>query len=153
MAAKSEQRDWQAILDIVMPGMNGIDVLREIKKSHPTIEVIMASGCGTLQTAVEAMRLGAYDYVSKPILNFDEDLLKVVNNRGPSGFCFEVTDKPDRHARWGRLTVAGNGDISKRIREVLRAVMGVGEGAVGVQDKAARETRARADRDRQGIVR
>lgn len=67
-----------AILDIVMPGMNGVDLLREMKRSHPDVEVIMASGNGTLQTAVEAMRLGAYDYITKPILNFDEDLLKVV---------------------------------------------------------------------------
>ena len=68
-----------AILDIVMPGMDGIELLRAMKKSHPDIEVVMASGCGTLDTAIEAMRLGAYDYVTKPILNFDEDLLKVVN--------------------------------------------------------------------------
>ena len=43
------------------------------------MEIVMASGCSTLETAVEAMRLGAYDYITKPILNFDEDLLKVVN--------------------------------------------------------------------------
>ena len=66
------------ILDIVMPGMDGIELLRAMKKGHPDIEVVMASGCGTLETAIEAMRLGAYDYVTKPILNFDEDLLKVV---------------------------------------------------------------------------
>ena len=67
-----------AILDIVMPGMSGIELLREIKKSHPDVEAVMASGNGTLETAIEAMRLGAYDYIAKPILNFEEDLLKVV---------------------------------------------------------------------------
>ncbi|MCI0652777.1 MAG: response regulator [Planctomycetes bacterium] len=67
-----------AILDIVMPGMNGVELLREIKRRYPDVEVLMASGNGTLQTAVEAMRLGAYDYVTKPILNFEEDLLKIV---------------------------------------------------------------------------
>ncbi len=67
-----------AILDIVMPGMNGVDLLRAMKKSYPETEVIMASGNGTLQIAVESMRLGAYDYITKPFLNFEEDLLKVV---------------------------------------------------------------------------
>lgn len=67
-----------AVLDILMPGMDGIQLLREIKKRDPRVEVIMASGCGTIESAIESMRLGAYDYVTKPILNFDEDLLKVV---------------------------------------------------------------------------
>lgn len=67
-----------AILDIMMPGMDGIQLLREIKKFDADIEVVMASGCGTIESAIESMRLGAYDYVTKPILNFDEDLLKVV---------------------------------------------------------------------------
>lgn len=75
---ESEEVIDLAVLDILMPEMDGIELLRELKKSYPQVEVVMASGCGTLETAVEAMRLGAYDYVTKPILNFDEDLLKVV---------------------------------------------------------------------------
>ncbi|MGE3163693.1 MAG: response regulator [Planctomycetota bacterium] len=67
-----------AVLDILMPGMDGIQLLREIKKREPRTEVVMASGCGTIESAIESLRLGAYDYVTKPILNFDEDLLKVV---------------------------------------------------------------------------
>lgn len=67
-----------AILDIMMPGMSGLELLGEIKSRHPDTEVVMASGCGTLETAVEAMRMGAYDYVPKPILNFQDDLLKVI---------------------------------------------------------------------------
>ncbi len=67
-----------AILDISMPGMDGITLLGEIKKLRPDIEVVMASGCGTLESAVQAMRMGAYDYVTKPILNFQDDLVKVV---------------------------------------------------------------------------
>lgn len=67
-----------AVLDILMPGMDGIQLLRAIKQHDPAIEVVMASGCGTLESAIESMRLGAYDYVTKPILNFEEDLLKVV---------------------------------------------------------------------------
>ncbi|MFC1815562.1 sigma-54-dependent transcriptional regulator [Thermodesulfobacteriota bacterium] len=54
------------ILDVKMPGMDGIEVLREIKKTHPLIEVIMLTGHATVDTAIEGMKLGAYDYLMKP---------------------------------------------------------------------------------------
>jgi len=55
-----------AFLDINMPGMNGIELLKRIKDEYPEIEVIMITGVGTIDTAVEAMKLGAYDYIQKP---------------------------------------------------------------------------------------
>lgn len=55
-----------AILDIKMDGMDGVTTLGEIKKLDPDIEVIMATGYGTMETAIEAMRKGACDYISKP---------------------------------------------------------------------------------------
>ena len=54
------------VLDIKMPGMDGIETLQEIKKRYPIVEVIMLTGHGTIQTAVEGMKLGAYDYLLKP---------------------------------------------------------------------------------------
>ena len=54
------------ILDIKMPGMDGIDTLREIRKRFPLIEVIMLTGHGSTETAVEGMKLGAFDYLLKP---------------------------------------------------------------------------------------
>lgn len=59
------------ILDIRMPGMDGIEVLREIKNRFPLIEVIMLTGHGTTESAVEGMKLGAFDYLLKPA-GFDE---------------------------------------------------------------------------------
>lgn len=55
-----------AIMDIMMPGMDGITALGEIKKIDPEIEVIMATGHGTMGTAVQSMRKGAFDYLHKP---------------------------------------------------------------------------------------
>lgn len=55
-----------ALCDIKMPGMDGIEVLDHIRKHHPDTAVIMISGHGDLDTAVESMRKGAYDYISKP---------------------------------------------------------------------------------------
>lgn len=56
------------LLDIGLPGMNGIDALRRIKKLHPEIPVIMITAYEDIQTVISAMKLGAYDYVVKPIL-------------------------------------------------------------------------------------
>ncbi len=55
-----------AILDIRLPGMNGLDLLAEIKKLHASAEVIMISGHGDMNTVIEAMRKGAVDYFAKP---------------------------------------------------------------------------------------
>ena len=53
-------------LDLKMPGISGIDVLKEIKKLHADIEVVIITGYGTLANAVEAIRYGAVDFISKP---------------------------------------------------------------------------------------
>jgi DNA-binding NtrC family response regulator len=59
------------ILDIKMPGMDGIETLQEIKKRYPLVEVIMLTGHGTIETAVQGMKLGAYDFLIKPA-DFDD---------------------------------------------------------------------------------
>jgi DNA-binding NtrC family response regulator len=54
------------ILDVKMPEMDGIETLRQIKKAYPLTEVIMLTGHATVETAIEGMKLGAYDYLMKP---------------------------------------------------------------------------------------
>jgi DNA-binding NtrC family response regulator len=70
------------ILDVKMPEMDGIEVLQEIKKRHPLIEVIMLTGHGTVHTAVQGMKLGAFDFLLKPA-DFDDllDMLKQARQR------------------------------------------------------------------------
>jgi DNA-binding NtrC family response regulator len=65
-----------AVLDVKMPGMNGLDTLREIKNSYPSIEVIMLTGHANVEVAIEGMRLGAFDYLMKP-MDIDELLYKL----------------------------------------------------------------------------
>src|SRR5512135_830600 len=60
------------IADVKMPGMDGIELLRQIKKLNESVVVIMMTAYGTIETAVEALKLGAYDFVAKP---FDEERL------------------------------------------------------------------------------
>ena len=64
------------VLDVRMPGMDGIETLRVIKQRHPLVEVIMLTGHASLEVAKEGMELGAFDYLMKPI-NIDELLYKL----------------------------------------------------------------------------
>ena len=64
---KAKDQDYDLILcDIKMPKMDGVEVLEAVKKIKPEIPVVMISGHGDLDTAVNTMRLGAFDYISKP---------------------------------------------------------------------------------------
>ena len=54
------------VLDVMMPGMDGIETLKEIKRRYPDVEVIMLTGHGSMKSGIEGMSYGAYDYVLKP---------------------------------------------------------------------------------------
>jgi len=64
------------VLDVRMPGMDGITVLKEIKKSNPLVEIILLTGHANLEVAREGMQLGAFDYLMKPV-DIDELLYKM----------------------------------------------------------------------------
>ena len=66
------------ITDLKMPGMSGIELLTRIRDEYPEIIVILVTAFGTIESAVEAMRLGAFDYLIKPI---NSDALKLVVSR------------------------------------------------------------------------
>ncbi len=66
------------LLDIWMPGIDGIETLKEIKKNNPFIQVIIITGHGTVETAVKATKLGAFDLIEKP-LSFDKIVVSINN--------------------------------------------------------------------------
>ncbi|MFK4764341.1 response regulator [Desulfobaculum sp. SPO524] len=68
------------VLDVKMPGMDGIETLREIKKRHPLVEVIMLTGHGSVESGLTGMSLGAYDYVLKPF-KIDDMLERILRAR------------------------------------------------------------------------
>ena len=68
------------VLDIRMPGMDGIDTLKEIKRRFPLVEVILLTGHGSTETAVDGMKLGAFDYLMKPA-DFDDIKIKLEKAR------------------------------------------------------------------------
>jgi DNA-binding NtrC family response regulator len=65
------------ILDVMMPGLDGLETLREIKKNKPLIEVIMLTGHASLESGLEGMKQGAFDYIMKP--TSIDDLVEKIN--------------------------------------------------------------------------
>jgi len=76
LAIVQEKEQDVVVLDVKMPGMDGIDVLREIKRSKPLVEVIMLTGYATVPAAIEGMKLGAFDFLLKP--SETEDLINKI---------------------------------------------------------------------------
>jgi DNA-binding NtrC family response regulator len=64
------------VLDVKMPGMDGLETLRKIKRRHPLVEVIMLTGHADVEVAIEGMEHGAFDYLMKPC-DIDELLYKI----------------------------------------------------------------------------
>jgi len=64
------------VMDIKMPVMDGMTALKEIKRQHPLVEVIMLTGHATVETGIEGMRMGAFDYLMKPC-DMDQLIKKV----------------------------------------------------------------------------
>jgi DNA-binding NtrC family response regulator len=83
------------LLDMRMPGQNGLSVLRTIKQKWPESEVVIITGYPTLDSAKEAVRLGAYDYVSKPV--------------GPQD-VIDVADAAMTRKQWALRRVPGETD-------------------------------------------
>ena len=64
------------VLDVMMPGIGGLDVLQQIRRNYPHIQVILLTGHATFKSAIEGMQLGAFDYLMKPC-DLEELLVKV----------------------------------------------------------------------------
>src|SRR6266849_1502365 len=111
-----------AITDIRMPEMSGLDLLREIKRHDESIEVIVMTGYPTISSAVEALKEGAYDYLSKPLIldELQHLMQRVMERRFLRGEVHSL------RARLGEeLTVnelVGNAQLMQRVKEIISKV-------------------------------
>ncbi|MGQ9532166.1 MAG: sigma-54-dependent transcriptional regulator [Desulfotomaculales bacterium] len=110
------------ILDLKMPEMDGLEVLRRLRKMNPKLPVIMITAYGTIQTAIEAMKLGAVDYITKP---FDLDELKIVVRKALelSHLITEVAFlRAELAARYDRMV--GESPAMQEVRRLIARVAG-----------------------------
>ncbi len=107
------------LLDIWMPDMDGIETLVKIKASHPGLPVVMMSGHGTIETAVKATKLGAYDFIEKP-LSLEKVLLSINNALDYSRLEEEVSLL--REKAQDRYNITGESDAIKQLKEQIRIV-------------------------------
>ncbi|TAK51926.1 MAG: sigma-54-dependent Fis family transcriptional regulator [Bacteroidetes bacterium] len=115
--------------DLVMEGMNGIEFLQHIKNKLPQQLVIMVTGFGSVKTAVEAMRLGAYDYLTKPCSN-DELLIKV--QRAVEQFQHNQELRRLKELLCTSTLYSGIVSQSEKMKEVFKLVQQVAETDVTV---------------------
>ena len=107
------------LLDVRLPGRDGLEVLREVRTRRPELPVIMMTAFGTLQVAVEAMRLGAYDYIGKPF-DMDEVLLVVEKALEAQALVLEVTRL--RQSVQERVDLGGIVGGSPAMQQIFKAV-------------------------------
>ncbi len=119
--------------DLRMPRLDGLGLLRALNEHHPALPVVLLTAHGTVDTAVDAMKLGAFDYLTKP---FDRDELRVVIRKASAASELRSTEpEPEPHGRYGMIGRSGAlEDVFKTIDKVAfspSTVLIVGESGTG----------------------
>ena len=110
------------LLDLKMPGLNGIETLRKIKEYDPNLPVIMISAYGSITEAVEAMKLGALDYLIKP---FDIEELKIMVERAIKQYELKVENiyyREEEEKRFNFEEIIGKSNSINRVLEMIKNV-------------------------------
>ncbi|MGF1572550.1 MAG: sigma-54-dependent transcriptional regulator [Sumerlaeia bacterium] len=118
----SEEQIGLVLSDLKMPKMTGIELLERVREDHEHVEFIMLTGHGTVETAVDAMKLGAFDYLIKPV-NLEE--LNILVTR-----VFEQRDlkkeneelRVQVNERYGFDNIIGNSDQIQKVFQIIRQV-------------------------------
>lgn len=110
------------VSDIKMPGLNGLELLEQVKIKHPNIPVIMLTGHAGLDDAVTAMKLGAYDFLTKPV-HLDKLILliqRAIAQTDQHQQLQNLSEQLDKHK--GMENIIGNSASIKKLQEMIRQI-------------------------------
>ena len=142
LAAMADDGHDLVFLDIWMPGMDGLETLTELKRLRPDATVVMISGHGTIETAVKATRLGAYDFIEKP-LSLEKMLLTVT--RALEHAHLESENAALRARLSERSEIIGETAVMRRLREqIATAAPSSGRVLIHGENGSGKELVARA---------
>ncbi len=110
-----------AVLDIKMPGMDGLELQRKIREAHPEVIIIIMTGYASVETAVQALKDGAYDYITKP---FDPDDLSHVIHKALEHFRMKQENLKMRKSldEIQAVDLVGQSPPMHKVRELIRTV-------------------------------
>jgi two-component system response regulator HydG len=110
------------ITDLLLPDLDGISLLKRAKESRPTIEVIVITGHGTVEKAVEAMRLGAYDFIEKPLDR--TALIKAVSKAVEKQRLADENRRlrEELQQQRGEESLIGNSDVMVAVKKLIRQI-------------------------------
>lgn len=112
-----------ALLDIRMPGVDGLTLLRHLKEHQPNTESIIVTGHGTIQTAVEAIQLGAYDFLCKPIDDLDSAVRRIESALERKRLREVNADLRSQLEAYGPETqLIGESRSMRRVRELIAQI-------------------------------
>ncbi|MCJ7790202.1 MAG: sigma-54 dependent transcriptional regulator [Candidatus Atribacteria bacterium] len=118
-----EEEDYSLVLlDLKMPGLNGIETLKKIREFDINLPIIMISAYGSISEAVEAMKLGALDYLIKP---FDIEELKIIVERAIKQYELRVENiyyREEEEKRFNFDEIIGKSKAIKRVLEMVKSV-------------------------------
>ena len=121
-AAASPRPFEVLIADMAMPGMNGLDLIKSLRQSHPNVVPIIITGYGTIEAAVKAIRHGAVDYLTKPLVD-DELRLTVEKAVRQQALLAENSNLRNQlYQRDGLNNIIGSDARMRRIYDVIQAV-------------------------------
>jgi two-component system response regulator HydG len=112
-----------AIVDMKMPGMTGLELLRKLRAINPFIQVIVLTAFGSVETAVEAMRYGAYDYLTKPVDDLDELLVRLEKAAAQNRLVVDHQIMSERlDAYFPDTEILGQSPAIRKVREMITLV-------------------------------